>query len=153
MQAKTRMEYGGLVLAALVVGGAYLLCLAAFFLWQGTLPPFTLAGSLGYLAIQIALALALRAGARVEGWIIALLALYVLVLGRLFSQLDSLRLNALVSSAQDGERSVGSLVALYSYAIGWMGATSPGVLLNAGLLLSACVARLASRRAARRSEV
>ena len=74
MQAKTRMEYGGLVLAALVVGGAYLLCLAAFFLWQGTLPPFTLAGSLGYLAVQIALALALRAGARVEGWIIALLA-------------------------------------------------------------------------------
>ena len=40
-----------------------------------------------------------------------------------------------------------------SYAIGWMGATSPGVLLNAGLLLSACVARLASRRSARRSEV
>ena len=76
MQAKTRMEYGGLVLAALVVGGAYLLCLAAFFLWQGTLPPFTLAGSLGYLAVQIALALALRAGARVEGWIIALLGLH-----------------------------------------------------------------------------
>ena len=139
-------RFKGLLIASLALNGAYTLIASVVFFALGARPFGTWAGALCFLAVQAAMVLLMVAGQKLEVVTIALLGGYVLIIGKLLGMLDAVLLNVQLQSAVfPNGLSIGEYVSVQSLATTWLGSANPVVLLSAGLLLSACVARLCLR--------